>query len=168
MSHFDSKVVSFDRNAKYLHERALKNKRAGRDADALELMRRAVESEPENDDYKLELAGMYAQMGLFEQTSRITQKILVSGEKKQECLYPMALGLFHKGEISRAERVLRAYTDMKMPGEKHAEAKRLLDEIVIARDIGRPDRKTLRAMRAVNKACAKMNAGEYMCSLRRS
>jgi len=161
MSHFDSKVVSFDRNASYLYERAMKNKRAGREADALELMRRAVDSDPDNLDYKLELAGIYAQMGLYEQTGRITQEILINGEKKQECLYPMALGLFHRGEISRAERVLRAYTDMNKPGERHSDAKRLLDEIVIARDIGRPDRKTLRAMRAVNRACAMMNAGDY-------
>lgn len=165
MDQFDSKVVSFNRNASYLRERAMKNKRAGRDIDALELMRQAIEREPHNAEYRLEMAELCANLGLFEQADQTVTEILIAGDKKSECLYAMALVMYNRGEISRAERILRAYTQSEKPCERLEEARRLLDEIIIARDLGRADRKTRRAMRAVNRACAFMSAEQYEKSI---
>ena len=50
---FDPKVVPFDRSAAYMHHRAMKNRRDNNVVDALELLRRAVERSPDNDEYKL-------------------------------------------------------------------------------------------------------------------
>ena len=57
------KVVSFERSAAYVHHRAMKNRRDNNLVDALELMRHAVEQSPENDDYLLDLAELYCEMG---------------------------------------------------------------------------------------------------------
>ena len=51
---FDPKVVPFDRSAAYMHHRAMKNRRDNNVVDALELLRRAVERSPDNDEYKLD------------------------------------------------------------------------------------------------------------------
>ena len=160
MTEFDSKVVSFERNAKYLHERALKNKKSGRGIDALELMRRAVKSEPENMRFQLDLAIQLSEMGLFEQASMAIEKVLLSEHTPNECLYAMGVIQYNKGDVSKAERLLRAYIDSDK-AERGAEAKRLLDEISIAREALRPDRKTLRAMRCVDRACRMMSAGDH-------
>lgn len=160
MTQFDSKVVSFERNARYLHERALKNKNNGRAADALELMRQAVKREPANMRYRLDLAILLSEMGLFEQASMEMEKILVSGNAPVECIYAMGVIQYNRGDISKAERLIRAYIETEK-GERTAEARRMLDEIMIAREAIRPDRKTLRAMRCVDRACRMMTQGNY-------
>lgn len=160
MIEFDSKVVSFERNAGYLYERALKNKKSGRETDALELMRRAVDREPGNLKFRTDLAILLSEMGLFEQASMEIENVLVSSGEPAESLYAMGVIQFNKGDISKAERLIRAYTELET-GARHAEAKRLLDEIAIAREALRPDRKTQRAMRCVDRACRMMTAGDH-------
>ncbi|MBQ3079834.1 MAG: tetratricopeptide repeat protein [Clostridia bacterium] len=160
MTKFDPKVVSFQRNASYLHEKALKNRREGLNADAMELMRKACEQEPENVRYKLDLAEIYSEMGLFEQASRTFTEILLEDGSDKNCLYGMAVNLYKQGEISRAERALGAYVEFSGTEGRKAEAKRLMDEISIARRIDRPaNRKLFRAMRLAAKACDQMNGG---------
>ncbi len=160
MTQFDSKVVSFERKASFLHERALKNKKSGREADALELMRQAVRKEPENTRYQLDLAMLLSEMGLFELASMAIEKVLISGSMPAECLYAMGMIQYNRGDISKAERLIRAYTE-KGEGDRIAEAKRLIDEILIAKEAMLPDRKTLRAMRCVDRACRMMTAGDH-------
>lgn len=160
MTQFDSKVVSFERKASFLHERALKNKRSGRETDALELMRQAVRKDPENTRYQLDLAMLLSEMGLFEQASMAIEKVLVSGNMPPECLYAMGVIQYNRGDISKADRLIRAYTEMG-EGDRIAEAKRLIDEILIAKESLRPDRKTLRAMRCVDRACRMMTARDH-------
>ena len=160
MTQFDSKVVSFERKASFLHERALKNKKSGREADALELMRKAAQKEPENTRYQLDLAMQLSEMGLFEQASMTIENVLLSGAMPSECLYAMGMIQYNRGDISKAERLIRAYTEMGQ-GDRIAEAKRLIDEIVIAKEAMLPDRKTLRAMRCVDRACRMMTAGDH-------
>ena len=60
---FDPKVVPFDRSAAYVHHRAMKNRRDNNVVDALELLRRAVEHSPNNDEYKLDLAELLTAAG---------------------------------------------------------------------------------------------------------
>ncbi len=162
MKEFDSKVVPFRRNASYLHQRALKNKRAGSRLDALELLRQALRREPDNTSYALDMAQLCSEMGLFEQSNRLLTRAMTNGDASPECLYGMALNLYRQGDVSRAERVLRAYIDEdKKAGEHTDEAARLLDEIQYARETGRPaQRKLWRAMRIVNRACDAMREGD--------
>ena len=160
MTQFDSKVVSFDRNASYLHERAMKNKKSGRETDALELMRQAVEKEPDNSRYQMDLAALMSEMGLYEQAYMIFESLLMLDPPPVDALYAMGVMQFHTGNIPKAERILRTYVEITN-GSRIAEAKRLIDEIMIAREVNRPDRKTMRAMRCVDRACRMMSAGDH-------
>ena len=78
---FDPKVVPFDRSAAYMHHRAMKNLRDNNVVDALELLRRAVEHSPDNDEYKLDLAGLLSEMGCLSQSNRLLLDML-SGERR--------------------------------------------------------------------------------------
>ncbi len=162
MKEFDSKVVPFRRNASYLHQRALKNKRDGSRLDALELLRQALGREPNNTTYALDMAQLCSEMGLFEQSNRLLMRAMTNGDASPECLYGMALNLYKQGDISRAERVLRAYIDdEKQAGAHTDDAARLLDEISYARESNIPEqRKLRRAMRIVNRACDAMRKGD--------
>lgn len=160
MDKFDSKVVSFQRNADYLRQRALKNRREGKNADALELMRQAALREPDNAAYAMELADMYSEMGLYEQANRRLMHALSTGEASNECLYLMANNLYSRGDVSRAERVLRAYVESGAEGSRAEEAERLLDEIAYSKDYALPrDRKLMRAARFVSRALNALRAG---------
>ena len=161
MDKFDSKVVSFQRNADYLRQRALKSRREGKNADALELMRQAALREPDNAAYALELANMYSEMGLYEQADRRLTRALTSGKAPDECLYLMGNSLYNQGDTSRAERVLRAYLESGAEGQYAEEAGRLLNEIIYSKDTPLPrDRKLLRAARYVNRALSALRAGD--------
>lgn len=160
MDKFDSKIVSFRRDADYLRQRAMKNRREGKKMDALELMRQALTREPDNADYIMQLADMYSEMGLYEQSNRLFMRIMPRGETMQECLYLMANNLYHSGDVSKAERVLRAYVESDARGERVEEAKRLLSEIEYAKEIGQThDRKLSKAMRLTNRACSALREG---------
>ena len=160
MGKFDSKVVSFQRNADYIRDRAMRNRRDGKNVDALELMRQALDREPDNAGYALDLANLYAEMGLYEQTNRILMRAMAAGNATKDCLFPMANNLYHRGDVSRAERLLRAYIESGAQGERAEEASRMLSEIEYAREDMRPtDRKLAHASRIVNRACDAMRAG---------
>lgn len=160
MDKFDSKVVSFERNADYLRQRALKNRREGKSVDALELMRQASLREPENMAYAMELADMYSEMGLQEPANRAMLRVMMKTGAKNECLYLMANNLYHRGEISRAERVLRAYLEGGAEGERAAQAERFLVEIDYAKHFSRSrDRKQQRAARFAGRAYTAMRSG---------
>lgn len=160
MDKFDSKVVSFERNADYLRQRALKNRREGKNADALELMRQAALREPDNAGFALELADMYTEMGLYEQANRGLLRALISGKAPKECLYLMGNSLYNRGETSRAERVLRAYLESGAEGRYAEEAERLLNGIIYSKDYPLPrDRKLLRAARYVDRALNALRDG---------
>ena len=73
---YDPKVVPFDRSAAYMHHRAMKNRRDNNVVDALELLRRAVEHSPDNDEYKLDLAGLLSEMGCLSQSNRLLLDML--------------------------------------------------------------------------------------------
>ena len=70
------KIVTFDRSAAYMHHRAMMNRRDNRVVDALELLRGAVEAQPENSEYRLDLAELLCEMGCHGQSARL---LLASG-----------------------------------------------------------------------------------------
>ena len=106
---YDPKVVPFDRSAAYMHHRAMKNRRDNNVVDALELLRRAVEHSPDNDEYKLDLAGLLSEMGCLSQSNRLLLDML-SGEKApSECYYGLALNLLSASDVSGARQALLRY-----------------------------------------------------------
>ena len=102
---FDPKVVPFDRSAAYVHHRAMKNRRKNNDVDALELLRRAVEHSPDNDEYYLDLAELLSEMGCLSQSNRLLLDML-GGGGPSECYYGLARKLLSASEIPGARRAL--------------------------------------------------------------
>ncbi len=84
-----NKIVTFSRSADYLHQRAMRNRRAGSMLDALDLMRGALERDGENLVYQMDLAELYCEMGCHRQSIRMLLTVLSGEEPVSECLFGM-------------------------------------------------------------------------------
>ena len=159
---FDPKVVPFDRSAAYMHHRAMKNRRDNNVVDALELLRRAVERSPDNDEYKLDMAGLLSDMGCLSQSNRLLLDML-SGEKApSECYYGLALNLLSVSDVPGARQALMRYRGADPRGQYAPDVRRLYDELRLYEMFSQPaGRKSRRAASLDDLACERMREEEF-------
>ena len=162
------KIVSFDRSAAYLHHRAMMNRRENRIVDALELMRRAVEAQPENSEYRLDLAELLCEMGCHGQSSRLLLDMLSESDAPSECFYGLALNQLGMNDLGGARQSLDIYRSRAPEGEHLEDVSQLAAELDLYVSMNRPvSRRLYRAMRVAGRACEAMRNGniEKACRL---
>lgn len=158
---YNPKVVSIDRSSAYVHHRAMVNRRENNPVDALELMRRAVEHAPENQEYRLDLAELYCEMGCHEQSNRLLLDMLAQKDAPAECYYGLALNQLGMNDIEGAQHSLRLYRRADPDGPHVHDASRLSAELDIFDAMNRPVSRSLyRAMRVADRACEAMREGD--------
>lgn len=151
---YNPKVVSFDRSSAYVHHRAMVNRRENNPVDALELMRHAVERSPENQEYRLDLAELYCEMGCHEQSNRLLLDMLAESDAPAECYYGLALNQLGLNDLEGAQQSLRMYRQADPDGEHAMDVRRLSAELDIFDALNRPaSRKLYRAMKVADRAC---------------
>lgn len=156
------KVVSFERSAAYVHSRAMKNRRDNRFLDALELLRHAVNQEPDNTEYRLDLAEMLCEMGCHDQSTRILLDLLAGEERPDECYYGLALNLLGANELEAAKRALIIYRQKTNDDGIFTEAGNLQAEIELYENLNKPmNRRDNRAVNIAVKACDALRDEEY-------
>ena len=162
------KVVPFNRSAAYVHHRALKNLRDNNPIDALELMRHAVEHSPENQEYRLDLAEMYCEMGYHEQSNRILLDMIAGENPPAECYYGLALNQFGKRETESARRALGLYR--KYATEEEYDQQDVIGfccELDLYDYAGKSSgRKAERAARIAQRACSAMRENDLETAVR--
>jgi len=164
---FDPKVVPFDRSAAYVHHRAMKNRRDNNVVDALELLRRAVEHSPNNDEYKLDLAELLSEMGCLSQSNRLLLDMLSDRDAPTECYYGLALNLLSQSDIPGAKRALRRYKGLDPHGVHADEVRRITDELQFYEMLSRPlNRRSYRAARVADLACERMKEEDFRAAAR--
>lgn len=161
------KVVSFDRSSAYVHHRAMVNRRENNPVDALELMRHAVERSPENQEYRLDLAELYCEMGCHEQSSRLLLDMLAGSDAPAECFYGLALNQLSMNDLEGAQHSLRMYRHADPHGAHAQEVRRLSAELDIYDALNRPaSRRLYRAMRVADRACDSLQSGDLTSARR--
>ena len=161
------KIVSFDRSAAYLHHRAMMNRRENRVVDALELMRRAVEAQPDNSEYRLDLAELLCEMGCHGQSARLLLDMLSEKDAPSECFYGLALNQLGMNDLGGARQSLDIYRSQAPRGEHFDDVSRLTAELDYYISMNRPaDRRLFRAMRVASRACDAMRAGNLQKACR--
>lgn len=165
---YNPKVVPFNRSAAYVHHRALKNLRDNNPVDALELMRHAVEHSPENQEYRLDLAEIYCEMGCHEQSNRILLDMIAGKNAPAECYYGLALNQFGRRETESARRALSLYR--RYASQEEFDRQDVLGfsyELDLYEEAGRgSNRKASRAARIAQRACDAMKGGELEAACR--
>lgn len=165
---YNPKVVSFERNAAYVHHCAMKNRRANNPVDALELMRQAVEQSPQNREYRLDLAEMYCDMGCHELSNRILLDMLREDDPPAECYYGLALNQLGRNENASARRALRMYSSRAADDAYMEEAGSLIAEMDYYDSLKRPlNRRRGRAARIAERACQALKTDDVEGALRR-
>ncbi len=159
---FDPKIVPFDRGADFVHQRALKNRRDHHIIDALELMRKAVEVSPENDGYRMDLADMLTELGCLTQSNQVLLDMLNKGERKEECLYSLAINQLNMNNPDAAKKLLRLCLDGTAKGELRDQARALSGEIEMYEALNRPISRRLERMLTISDmACDKLRQEDY-------
>ena len=99
-------VVPFERDADFLRQRALKNQKDNHLIDALELMRKAVEAQPDNDEYRMELAQLLTEVGCPERSNREWLTLIYDPDNRGRCFYGMAMNQLAQGDTQTAQKLL--------------------------------------------------------------
>ena len=155
------KVVSFMRSPAYVHHRAMLNRRDNNIVDALELMRRAVEQQPQNREYRLDLAELYCEMGCHEQSSRLLLDMLAEGDGPSECYYGLALNQLGMNDVAGARKSLRLYRRRDPAGAHSEDVRQLAAQLdFFSSYSAHGNRKLARAARVAGRACDAMKADE--------
>ena len=154
MGKYDSKVVSFQQESGFVHQRARMNWRAGNYPDALNLIRKAVESDPTDARCRLDMARILVSMELYEAAGRQLMWLLSEGRELEECLFLSGRILYARGRHEEAEHVLRAYVDHSGGHESVEEAEQILDSIYLngeVQDCALEDRHERRVQRLIEE-----------------
>lgn len=151
------KVVPFERGADFIRQRAMKNFRDNNIVEALELMRKAVETSPENDDYRLELAQLLCDAGCPTSSSRLLLDMFVRGVNTDECLYGLAINQLNMNNPEAARKLLRKCFDESNNEELRAQAEQLTGEIDMFEALNRPATRRIERMYSMtDAACERM------------
>ncbi|MGZ4163422.1 MAG: tetratricopeptide repeat protein, partial [Tumebacillaceae bacterium] len=113
----------FERAVHYLDRHDLKN--------AVKNFRKAVEYEPDNPVNHCNLAGVLSELGDFEESNIILNKILQDIDPDMvECYFYMANNYANLGQYDLAEEYVARYLELDPKGEFSADAGEMMDILV--------------------------------------
>ena len=149
-----NKVVPFERDARFLRDRAIRGRREGRLLDALQLFRRAAEREGGNSVYQMDEAETLCSMGCFDQSNRVLAGMLSRSGAPNDCYLGMCCNYFGKNELDLAYRALVRFLAGDPNAVNRDEVRQIIKDLVSARMM-RDDvdgRKKTRALHLLNRA----------------
>lgn len=155
-----SKVVPFTRSAAYLYQRAVINRREGHLLDALELNRRALEKDPGNLDYELDLAQVLCELGCYVQSNRILIRMLARDDSLTECYFGLASNFYGMNDTDTSYKALMCFLSEDPQSAGRQEVGELLHNLFIARTLsGQKSRRKARAAKLAARGAQLMREG---------
>lgn len=132
-------VIPVEMDANFFFERALQYLDRNNYNKALKYFQRAVDREPDNPVNHCNLAGVLAEMGLFEDSNQILQYVLEKVDPNfTEGYFYMANNWAHLEEYELAEECVLRYLEEDRDGEYRQEAEEMLQ--MLSQFLGRPPR----------------------------
>ncbi len=92
-------------------------------------MRKALEREPNNSEYMLDLADVFARMSCYDESNRILVSIVRMGEATPECFFGMGCNFYALRQYDRAREAFLTYQQLDPDGEFLAAVEDMLDEL---------------------------------------
>lgn len=121
------KVVPFEQNGEFFHRKARKHVENNNYINALSYYRKAVEMDPDNLEYSLDLAEVFTEMGYFNESNQILFTIVQKNPSRCECYFGIGCNFLGQQDYSKAEECLEKYLDIDEDGLYTEEAQDLLD-----------------------------------------
>lgn len=161
----NNNIVRIEFDADFYIDRAIFAANRGQYEKALKYFRIAIEKEPDNTYNYLNLAGLLAELGRFEESNEVLEGLLYDiAPTLFDCLYYLANNFISLGEFELAEEYLFKYIQSEPEGEYKDEAEELLQ--VVACELGRapgeicPSQQTSHLLKQ-EEARFLLEAGEY-------
>jgi len=155
------KIVSFQQNSGFLHERAVQH----RDKDplhALNLLHHAIELSPNEAVYRLEEAELLSEMGCINESILSIARTTACSSFPSDLFFGLACNLASVGCIEAAAASLSLYLQSDAEGEYAQEALQMLSSLRVAEEISRPKhRRTHRAHVILKQAADLMRENRY-------
>ena len=150
----DSKVVPFAQGADFLHARGMKLKRSGNWLDALDLLRRAQENAPDGEDYRMDIADVYAGMNC-PVDSRAMAILHILRKPEADAYFQLGKYAAELGALPEAEKAyeqfLRHCEDPERAGEVREELNDIRTAYGMWRQVDRSTRRRVRRLRQVRR-----------------
>lgn len=122
-----SNVIPFDQDGEFFYRKACKYVKDNRYIDALNFYRKAVEKEPENIDYMLDLAEVFTEMTYFDESNKLLFSILENDDSVSDCYFGLGCNFLGLQEYDKAEECFEKYLDRAPNGVYSEDAKELLE-----------------------------------------
>ena len=123
-----NKILSFERDAKFLFDRHQKLVDRGEYIESLVSLRGAVQKEPDNTEYRLSLAELYTEMNDYEKSNYILFELLREQDDLEGvCLFDMGCNFFGLRDAEKASECFERYLMEYPDGEFACEAQDLLE-----------------------------------------
>jgi tetratricopeptide (TPR) repeat protein len=122
-----SKVVPFDQNGQFYYRKARKYMESNNYIDALSFYRKAVEKDPDNVEYRLDLADIFTEMGYYEESNQILFSILQEDDQRGDCYFGLGCNFLGLQEYEKAGECFDKYLQTQPEGIYSEDAQDLLD-----------------------------------------
>jgi len=159
------KVIPFEQSGQFYHRKARKYLENNNYINALNFYRKAVEKDPENIEYLLDLSEVFTEMGYFDESNRILFSILQKDRKRVECYFGLGCNFLGLQEFDKAEDCFEKYLVMDPDGAYWEEAQDLLDVLrnkeYFVEDIEDEDYEREKLYKAAIKGKEYLDRGDY-------
>lgn len=140
-------VLPFARSANELRTRAQSQRKGKQWLEAAELLRRAMEKEPDNERVLLDLAKTYTEIGCAALSNRLLLRVLRNNPDNKECFYEMGCNYYNMQAWAQAHDCLSMYLRACPLGKYRKEANDMILFLYIQQN-SRVERRIQRATQA--------------------
>ena len=121
------KVIPFEQDGTFFHRKARKYIENNNYINALSYYRRAIEKDPDNHEYSMDLAEVFAEMSYFHESNLILFIALQKNPAYTDCYFAIGCNYLGLQEYTKAESSLKKYLELDEYGFYAEEAQNLVD-----------------------------------------
>lgn len=122
-----SKVIPFKQDGEFFYRRARKYMSDNNFFEALSYYTKAVEMEPDNPEYLLDLAEAFTETDNFEESNQILLGLIQQGEEVSECFFGLGCNFMGMQEYAKAQESFLKYLQLDPEGIYAEDANEILD-----------------------------------------
>ncbi|AEE95497.1 tetratricopeptide repeat protein [Mahella australiensis] len=123
----EGNVLPFEQNGSFYYKRAQKYIGKSNYIEALNCYRKAVDKDPDNIGYVLELAELFTEMSFFDESNVVLAHVLHrAGEYRARVYFDMACNFLGMQDYDQAREYFKKYLNMDYDGEYADEAEEFL------------------------------------------
>lgn len=124
----DSNVVPFEQDGSFYYKKAQKFLNSNDYIEALNYYRKAVEKDPDNVEYLLELAELFTEMNFFDESNRILVRLIHRLDRQAARAYfDMGCNFLGLQDYEQAKEYFNKYLNMEPYGDYVDEAEDFMD-----------------------------------------